>query len=337
MGIINDILSVVDQAVEGVAQSGFSTIAGNVGNVITAGSIVLVALLGVNIVAQIRPMTFGSFFAFGMKIVLVGIFAQSWANFEIIYDIITKVPDSIGATIIGGTEISTTGGLYNALDGMVSQVTKYGDAIGDNAGWVFGAVLGVAVWVIAGIFAAIAAGIIAYAKIVLTIFVVLGPLAIVCSLFKATMPIFEAWTRSIIGYAFMPIAAAGAAGLVIAIAGKVAEGSPNPDNVETLSVIFPFIVVLLLSAGIMTQVPAIAQGLSGTIGLAANAVGLSGLAKRGTVKIGSHIGNRVKVGTTAGIEALKNPESGGSTTSQSVPARSNPNKILAATNKLRKK
>ena len=334
MGIINDILSVVDQAVEGVAQSGFSTIAGNVGDLITVGSIVLVGLLGLNIVAQIRPMTFGSFFAFGMKIVLVGIFAQSWANFETIYNIITQVPDSIGATIIGGTEISTTGGLYNALDGMVSQVTKYGDAIGDNAGWVFGAVLGVAVWVIAGIFAAIAAGIIAYAKIVLTIFVVLAPLAIVCSLFKATMPIFEAWTRSIIGYAFMPIAAAGAAGLVIAIAGKVAEGSPNPDNVETLSVIFPFIVVLLLSAGIMTQVPAIAQGLSGTIGLAANAVGLTGLAKRGTVKMGGHIGNRAKVATVAGYGALRQLQGGGS---QTVPPRSNPNKILAATNSLRTK
>jgi len=336
MGIINDILTVVDGAVTGVAQSGFSVIAGNVGNVISAGSVVLVGLLGVNIVAQIRPMTFGSFFAFGMKIVLIGIFAQSWANFEIIYNIITQVPDSIGASIIELTDIQSNSGLYNALDGMVSQVTNYGDAIGDNAGWVFGAVLGVAVWVIAGIFAAIAAGIIAYAKIVLALFVVLAPLAIICSLFKATMPIFEAWSRSIIGYAFMPIVAAGAAGLVIAIAGEIAGGSPNPDNVETLSVIFPFIVVLLLSAGIMTQVPAIAQGLSGAIGLASNAIGLSNLTKKGTVNMSRHSINRTKVATTAGYGAIKQFR-GGDGTSQTVPPRSDPNKILAATNSLRNK
>jgi type IV secretion system protein VirB6 len=337
MGVITDILTVVDNAVAGVAESGFTQIAGTVGGVITAGSALLVVLLGINIVAQIRPMSFGSFFAFGIKIALVGIFAQSWANFQIIYNIITAVPDSIGAAIIGLTGVTTTGGLYVALDAMVSQVTEYGDTIGDRAGWVFGAFLGVVVWVIAGLFAAIAAGIIAYAKIVLALMVVFGPIAILCSLFKPTMPLFEAWTRSVIGYAFMPIAAAGAAGMVIAIAGEIAGSSPDPDSVETLNLIFPFIVVLFLAAGIMTQVPAIAQGLSGTIGLATNAAGLSRLAQRGVVKTGKVGGQAVTNTASSGYGALRNRFGGGSDSSPPVPARSNPSKVLAATNSLRDK
>jgi len=286
MGVITDILTVVDDAVSGVAQEGFVTLASSIGGVISAGSALLVVLLGINIVAQFRPMTFASFFAFGIKIALIGILAQSWANFQVVYGIITQVPDSIGSAIIGLTGVDSTLGLYAALDSMVAQVTEYGDTIGDSAGWVFGAVLGVVVLVIAAAFAAIAAGIIAYAKIILTLMVVFAPIAILCSLFKPTMPLFEAWSRSIIGYALMPIAAAGAAGIVIAVAGEIAGSAPDPDNVETLSLIFPFIVVLFLAAGIMLAVPSIAMGLSGAIGLASNAVGLSGLAERGLVNTG---------------------------------------------------
>lgn len=336
MGVITDILSVVDNAVSGVAADGFMQLAGTVGGVITAGSALLVVLLGINVIAQFRPMTFASFFAFGIKIGLVGIFAQSWTSFQVIYDIITQVPDSIGSAIIGLTGVTTTGGLYAALDSMVAQVTEYGDTIGDSAGWVFGAVLGVVVLVIAAAFAAIAAGIIAYSKIILTLMVVFAPIAILCSLFKPTMPLFEAWSRSIIGYALMPIAAAGAAGIVIAVAGEIAGSAPDPDNVETLSLIFPFIVVLFLAAGIMLAVPSIAMGLSGAIGLASNAVGLSGLAKRGLVNTGK-VGRR-GIGETGYrgsqlVEATKARMNGPA--AASISPRTNPAARLVQTQALR--
>ena len=82
MGIISDILDQVDAAVDSVAQDGFISSAAAVGNVITAGAVLLLILLGINVVMQLRPMTFGSAFAFGIKISLVAIFAQSWDNFE---------------------------------------------------------------------------------------------------------------------------------------------------------------------------------------------------------------------------------------------------------------
>lgn len=337
MGVIADILDVVDTAVAGVAQSGFGQIAASVGGVITAGSILLVVLLGINIVMQIRPMTMGSFFAFGLRIILVGMFAQSWASFEVIYQIITDVPDSTGAAIVSLTGVSTTGGLYNALDGMVAQVTAYGDTIGDNAGWVFGAVLGVVVWIVAAVFAAIAAGIIAYSKIILTLMVVFAPIAIICSLFKPTQSLFDAWSRSIIGYAFMPVAAAGAAGIVIAVAGQIAGSSPDPSNVDTLSLIFPFIVVLILAAGIMMAVPSIAMGLSGAIGIASNAAGMTGLAKSGLAGAGAGA-----LRATTGLSpraATQTANSGLEAVGRyaAAPVRATPAKLLAATNALRGK
>ena len=149
-------------------------------------------MMGANVLAQIRPMTMGSFIAFGVKLTLIGIFALSWANFAPIYGILTDVPQSIGNSILGLTDVGDPEGLYGSLDKMLARITEYGDAIGGNAGWVFGAFLGVAFYLMAALFAAVAAGIIAYASMMLTVMIVVAPFAIACSMFEATKSIFDA-------------------------------------------------------------------------------------------------------------------------------------------------
>ena len=283
MGIISDILDQVDAAVDSVAQDGFISSAAAVGNVITAGAVLLLILLGINVVMQLKPMTFGSAFAFGIKISLVAIFAQSWDNFSVIYGIVTQVPDSVGASILALTGSGDEAGVYESLDNMVARITAYGDTIGDQAGWVFGAVLGAIFFVLSALFAAVTAGIIAFAKIVFALMIVIAPFMIITSLFKPTQSLFEAWSRATIGYALMPVAAAGAAGIIVAIAEAIGDASADPVDVETVSLILPFLVILLLSAGIMASVPYIASNLTGVMGIASNAVGITGLARRGMV------------------------------------------------------
>ena len=234
MGIISDILDQVDAAVDSVAQDGFISSAAAVGNVITAGAVLLLILLGINVVMQLKPMTFGSAFAFGIKISLVAIFAQSWDNFSVIYGIVTQVPDSVGASILALTGSGDEAGVYESLDNMVARITAYGDTIGDQAGWVFGAVLGAIFFVLSALFAAVTAGIIAFAKIVFALMIVIAPFMIITSLFKPTQSLFEAWSRATIGYALMPVAAAGAAGIIVAIAEAIGDASADPVDVEDL-------------------------------------------------------------------------------------------------------
>ncbi|KAB6714163.1 type IV secretion system protein, partial [Roseobacter sp. TSBP12] len=259
MGVIRDILGQVDAAVNTVAQDGFVSSAASVGNVISAGATLLLVLLGINAVMQLRPLPFGAGFAFGMKVALVGIFAQSWDNFSVIYGIVTQVPDSVGASILALTGSGDEAGVYESLDNMVARITAYGDTIGDRAGWVFGAVLGAIFFVLSAVFAAVTAGIIAFARIVFALMIVIAPFMIVTSLFKPTQSLFEAWTRATIGYALMPVAAAGAAGIIVAIAEAIGDASADPGDVETVSLILPFLVILILSAGIMASVPYIAS------------------------------------------------------------------------------
>lgn len=298
MGIIRDILSEVDNAIDSVAEAGFVQAAGQVGDVISIGAGVLLVLLGVNAVMQLRPMTFGSGFAFGIKVALVGLFAQSWDNFSVIYAIATDVPDAIGARILALTASGDEAGVYESLDSMVNRITAYGDAIGDNAGWVFGAVLSAIFFVLSAIFAAVTAGIIAFAKIVFTLMIVIAPFMILASLFKPTQSLFEAWSRATIGYALMPVAAAGAAGIIVAIAESIGASSADPDNVATISLILPFLVILILSAGIMASVPYIASNLTGVVGIASNAIGLTGLARQGVINAGEYgTGGGIRIAT----------------------------------------
>lgn len=335
MGIIRDILSEVDNAIDSVAEAGFVQAAGQVGDVISIGSGVLLILLGVNAVMQLRPMTFGSGFAFGIKVALVGLFAQSWDNFSIIYGIATNVPDAIGARILSLTASGDEAGVYESLDSMVNRITAYGDAIGDNAGWVFGAVLGAIFFVLSAIFAAVTAGIIAFAKIVFTLMIVIAPFMIVASLFKPTQSLFEAWSRATIGYALMPVAAAGAAGIIVAIAESIGASSADPGNVATVSLILPFLVILILSAGIMASVPYIASNLTGVVGIASNAIGLTGLARQGVINAGEYgTGGGIRMATGKTPHELRNATSDGFVKTGQV-IRQTPGAVLARAKSLR--
>ena len=141
---------------------------------------------------------------------------------------------------------------------------------------------------LSALFAAVTAGIIAFAKIVFTLMIVIAPFMILTSLFKPTQSLFEAWSRATIGYALIPVAAAGAAGIIVAIAEAIGDTSADPENVETVALILPFLVILILSAGVMAAVPYIASNLTGVMGIASNAVGLTGLARRGIVNAGEY-------------------------------------------------
>ena len=73
-------------------------------------------------------------------------------------------------------------------------------------------------------------------------------------------------------------------------------------DVETVSLILPFLVILILSAGIMASVPYIASNLTGVVGIASNAVGLTGLARQGFVNT-----RQYGTGTAARLVTGKSP------------------------------
>lgn len=334
MGVITDILGFTSSVTQSLAETGFAAMAGTVGDVLSAGSAVLVAILGINIVAQIKPMTFASFFAFGIKLSLIGLFAQSWDHFGVIANILIEVPQNLGIRMLqlvqGGG--GGAGGLYAELDKIVAQATSYGDAIGDNAGWVFGAFAGVVVWVVAVIFSGIASFVIASATLLLTFLIIIAPIALLASLFKPTQSMFEMWTKTVMGYALMPWVAAGVVGITIAMIGQIVSTTPEAEAVTTLAQIFAFLVAFFICGGMLAQVPSLTIGLSGAIGLGAAGTGLVGLAQQGIVKQGMSLTGKAG---RLGSNMVKNAQDNLNRASSSNPA-TNPSALLKQTTELRK-
>ena len=91
--------------------------------------------------------------------------------------------------------------------------------------------------------------------------------------------------------------------IIVAIAEAIGDASADPGDVETVSLILPFLVILILSAGIMASVPYIASNLTGVVGIASNAVGLTGLARQGFVNT-----RQYGTGATARLVTGKSPQ-----------------------------
>ena len=102
------------------------------------------------------------------------------------------------------------------------------------------------------------------------VLVIFAPVAIACTIFKVTAPLFDRWVNLALGFAFYPMLSAGMAAFTIYVAEDLTPASMA--DVETIGDIVSFIVVMMLGTGLMAMVPTIAQSLAQT------ATGLGGIA-----------------------------------------------------------
>lgn len=289
MAIIEDVLALVDTTVTGIAGGTYGDVVTALNPVVAAASVLLVILVGINIVIQTVPMTYGTLIGLGVRIVGINLFL-TYANFDQVYNALTNAPAEIGASFLSSlsdgeiTDISggTSAALYSELDQLYLNALDVGTAISENGGIFVGALTSVMMFLIAALMAVVTIIVMSAAKIMLAVLIALAPVAIVCTFFKQSSPVFEAWVKLAIGFAFVPLLVAAMAGFTIATASAVAPA--DLDTVETLGDALSFVVVMLLGMGLMILVPTFAQALAATnIGLgaiAANAASYPGRAMR---------------------------------------------------------
>ena len=334
MAIILDVLQTVDATVGGVAASTYGDILAAVVPVVSSASVLVVVLVGANIVTQTVPLTYANALSLLLRIVLVNIFLI-FGNLIMVYDALTNAPASLGAGLLNALSGGTVTNLYAGLDELYTRALDVGQAISQNGGYIAGALTSAFMFLIAAAMATITIIVLSAAKIMLAVLIAIAPLAIACTLFKRTAPIFEGWVKLAIGFAFVPLLVAAMAGFTIATAQGVAP--PDLATVETLGDAISFIVIMLLGAGLMVLVPTFAQSLAATnIGLAGVAANASGLAKgagrgalggsvgfvRGAagnrvsplasspVKAGNLIGRGARGGSVAALNVAKRMKSG---------------------------
>lgn len=282
MAIIQEVLGMVDTTVGNVASTTYADIVNAIEPVVASASILVVILVAINIVTQTVPMNYGTALSLGLRIVLVNIFLI-FGNLETVYDALTNAPSEIGTGFLSALSSGTVSNLYEGLDDLYLRALDIGQAVSQNGGFLAGALTSVFVFLIAAAMATITIIVLSAAKIMLAVLISIAPVAIACTLFKQSAPIFEAWVKLAIGFAFVPLLVAAMAGFTIAAGDAVIPG--NLDDVETLGDVISFIVIMMLGAGLMVLVPTFAQSLAATnigiAGIAGAAAGYPGRVARG--------------------------------------------------------
>lgn len=295
MAIIAQILGEVDAAATSVGATAFTAVADQIVPVFRVGTVLVVALIGINLMAQAVPMTLRNGLGLIARIGAASAFLSSWTNFNAVYGVLTNAPSEIGAVVMNAFG-GGTGSLYDGLDGLYLQALDLGQAISQNGSYITGALAGLLMFLVAALMATVSIIVISAAKIMIGVLVIFGPVAIACTIFKVTAPIFDRWVNLALGFAFYPMLTAGMAAFTIAIARDLTPQSLS--TVENIGDVLSFVVVMMLGTGLMAMVPTIAQSLAQT------ATGLGGVASS-TFRTGGSMAGYGRSGAAGMIGAVR--------------------------------
>jgi len=182
-------------------------------------------------------------------------------------------PEAMANIVASGYGSPTSNVQY--LDGLMSKLYDLGDAYWQkaNATGSFIPDLGltavaILIWFAAVLATAYGAFLLALSKMALAILLAVGPIFVLLLIFDGTKRFFEAWLGQALNYVFLVILTAGAIKLILTILKQyldVAAAGAIAD--PTIDQALPAIVLCVIAALVMMQLPSIASALGGGVAI----------------------------------------------------------------------
>lgn len=184
--------------------------------------------------------------------------------------LINTVTDDLARALVSDPAASGNAGRVIDL-AAGSGFTKAGEAWDKGSffssdGWAFYFLAGV-IFVTTGLLCAIGGAFIILAKIALAILAGLGPIFIVAMLFQPTLRFFELWLAQVVNYGLLIVLFAIAFGLIMSIYGDYIDNIRFDGTQNIWWVCGGALILSVASAVIVLQIPQIAGGLAGGVGL----------------------------------------------------------------------
>lgn len=191
-----------------------------------------------------------------------------------------NTPDAMASIVANG--YSHPENNVQFLDGLMSRLYDLGNGYYEAAfagsglfpdlGKLAAAFL---IWIAAVIATAYAAFLLALSKMALAILLGIGPIFVLFLIFEGTKRFFEAWLGQALNYVFLVILTAGAIKLMMTIIAHYLDvAAGGAIATPTIEQALPAIVLCLISALVMMQIPSIASALGG--GVAISTMGAAG-------------------------------------------------------------
>jgi type IV secretion system protein VirB6 len=182
-------------------------------------------------------------------------------------------PDALASYIGGGS--GTSNAAY--LDGLMSKMYDFGEAFYQKSMTsknTFGIpdmgllIMAWAIWAVGVIATGYGAFLLALSKMGLAIALGVGPIFVLLTIFEPTKRFFDAWMGQVLNYVFLVMLSAAAIKLIMTILNTYltdAAGSVLAD--PSLTQALPAIVLSLIGALVLVQMPSMASALGGGVAL----------------------------------------------------------------------
>ena len=268
MSIVADAFNQTNAMVNTFVASGYQALANEVSGAVYAGFTLYVMMMGF---AYLRGSYHIHFTDMALRLLKAGIIitlALNWGIFSAwVYNSLQAIFDQLGKTLLsamGG--VPTSGNMIEAgfmkiLSGvaaLMSRVLGVPPNLSSLLSAIFLFIGGVLLY-------GYAAFILLFSKIAFATTVVLAPVFIPFAMFNATRDIFGSWVRTVAGFVVIPVLATSVIAFAMAILqNTLANAATGNVNLSDAGLIFIMCFCFYL---IMAQVPHIASGMVGTIGV----------------------------------------------------------------------
>lgn len=184
-----------------------------------------------------------------------------------------QTPDALAAIVASGYSDSTSNVQY--LDGLMSKLYDLGDAFwqkANAAGGIFpdfGLLLvGIGIWIGGVAATAYGAFLLALSKMALAILLGIGPIFVLLLIFDGTKRFFEAWIGQALNYVFLVVLTASAIKLILTILDTYLNvAGPGMQADPTIDGALPALVLCVIAALVMMQLPSVASALGGGVAI----------------------------------------------------------------------
>lgn len=306
MSVVSYIVDTAQDFLDDAAETQFGAVAATVGTITTLGATLVLILVCINMVFQYRAMDGRTAFWLGVKIALIGIFAQNWTQFNALSSAILSGIDSIAGSLIaavGGGTPGPSGTYAEEFDDMIADFGNYLNAAGEELNWMAGAILSNLGVFLLSLLGALAAFLMVASRLMIALLLGLAPIMIFLTLFEVTKDYFARWLSAVVSFAMYPIIIAGVFSTITGVSASLLGELGDPTAAPNIGALVPFFMMVLMAKGFIIATPFIVRAVSGNIMMPAISGGLGGAYAFGRAAFGStQAQNRYLMGMASGAE-----------------------------------
>ncbi|MBM3603277.1 MAG: type IV secretion system protein [Alphaproteobacteria bacterium] len=272
MTVVAMIVDSAEGFLENAARSTFLGLVEASGTLVGYMAVLAVALVGINMMLQLRPMVWTNCIGLMIKLSLIGIFAWNWNQFWALANSILSAIETTAGGILASSGNGLNGptitdGFASAIDDMLDSFAAAATTIGREMGGWFGTMIMMGISsLLIGSVAAVSALMILFPKVVITVLLGLAPIMIAMTLFEATKGFFERWLAACISWSLYPLFIASIFSIMLSM-GNDMIGRIGTDTYESIGDFLPFIVLMILILLCVALLPTIVGSVSGNLQL----------------------------------------------------------------------